>query len=216
MGLVGRLLVAVGLVLPLTACNIAGWLAHGAPQTVPAVYDLPKKRTLILVDDQQRHLGDPALVSVIVARMGFDLTERKVLKDVVPVVDVNRVAAREGAEFAQKSAAGLARQLEAKQVIQVQVDQVTLEPSPGLAQPTARVYVKVVDASGKRLFPAANGDAASSPWGYALTVKLPQVSPGIDARAHSAALRRSLATRIGREAAALFYKHKVSPGDAAD
>lgn len=207
-----RRVVLLYLMMGLGGCNIIGWVGHAVPKTVPAVYKLPKARTLILVDDPQRKLGDPALVSVIMARISFDLTDHEALKEVVPVWDVHRVAAKEGADFEQKSIASLAKELKAKQVLHVQIDEVQLEPSPGMVQPTARVYVKVIDAKGQRLFPSADAGGDASAWGYGLAVKLPQASAGVDPQAQSAALLRALATRIGQETAGLFYKRKVSPG----
>jgi len=210
--MLGRRLAVAVILLALSAggCNIIGWVGHAVPDKVPAVYKLPKRPTLILVDDPQRQLRDPALASVVLSRVAFDLTENKVVKKVVPVVEVNKVAAKEGANFELMSAGSLAKQLDADQVIQVQVERVELEPSPGLVQPTALVYVKVVDADGKRLFPAGDaGGAAPSPRGYPLTVKLPQAAPNVQAQQHAPALLRALASRTGTRVAQLFYQHSV-------
>ena len=144
------------------------------------------------------------------------------------LVDPTRIAverARIPAAFGQLPLDAVARRLGADALVYVEVTLVRL-PDPGdtamtgaLFTPAAAGTVRVVDASGRRVFPAADGPEVGgflgNAGGHPVSVELRPRRVGEDA-ADPATMRRDLADAAGLAVARLFYDWTgPRPGDAA-
>ncbi len=177
--------------------------------------ELATVRTAILVDDTNKQLGDPALTGTIAERVGHDLIHQKVLKEgqSVSYREIRKIQARLGDAFDQTPLDQIGTQLNASQMIHVNIDQIQLGSQMGILNPQAIITIKVMDIhQGIRIFPpisaARDIDAiAASSQGYRLVVKLPRVvQMDLDTGTHRM-LMRQLANEIGIAVAKLFYKH---------
>lgn len=218
-GLWVALVLALG---SLGGCNIIGFFANvAATEQVPARYTLPVRPTLVLVDDPTNALGDPGLSGLIASKVGQDLTARRLVSSVVDPRRTTELAAQMGPDWLRVPADQVGRQLGAAQVIHVHIVSASLAREPGVFVPSALVYVKVIDTStGKRLFPSADStewpepstppELAVGARGYPLRVLMSyRVAGERDPQAVILELRRSLAERIGRDVARLFYQHPL-------
>lgn len=200
-------------------CVPLGYLASIGGDKVPAVYELAGRTTLVMVDDPHNLLGNPQLRYVIGTWAGFELTQNDVLEKpaaLVPQQALMNLATKLSPHYAEAPVDQVGRALDADQVIHVVIQAVQLESAPGMFRPTATVAVKVVDAgTGERLFPKTQPGLGDQPSpGYPLKVQMKaQVIQHVD-RATQAQLMRSLAERLGRSVAELFYKHPspTAPG----
>ncbi|MCC7145519.1 MAG: hypothetical protein IT443_03665 [Phycisphaeraceae bacterium] len=150
------LYLAVG--LSLGGCVAAGVLASGvAKEKVKARYRLPDQKTLVLVDDPKKLLGDPSAPAAAANRVAFDLIEKETLlaERFVAQEKLTAMIADLGPAYARMPIDQVGKKLDAATVIYVYIDSVQMQSEPGIYRPTAQARVKVIDtATGKRLFPA--------------------------------------------------------------
>ena len=103
--------------------------------------------------------------------------------------------------------------LDAEQVVYLHIGSASLYPQPGLLEPKAELWVKVIDVVKRRRgFPSTGSTDGSSdylltPKGYHLAVKLLPRGAGEQNPSVDRARRQKLASRIARDAARLFYDH---------
>lgn len=201
--------------LALAGCEGPGFVAYvlKGPDKVKALYTLTKDKTLVIVDDPSRVMGDPNLPAVIGANVGFHLDQNNVLHDgqVVPPDLLSGLAARMGDDYFATPIDQIGAKLQADQVIHVLVRSVNMRVSADYYRPSAVVEVKVVDVhGGGRLFPKAS-DATlwqARPPGIMLNVQLPHQTVDSGRRDTGTLVARQLAERIGLKVAQLFYNHQ--------
>jgi hypothetical protein len=202
--------------LSMAGCAGPGFLAHviKGPDQVDAIYPLPAGKTLVIVDDPDRAIGDPNLPAVIATNVGFHLDQSESLIDVVEVIPQDRLsglAARMGNDYFATPIDRIGAQLGADQVVHVQIRSVSMRVAASYYRPTAVIEVKVVSArDGARLFPKAKIDTHSNtrPPGMLMTVQLRHQTADEGRRDTGTLLSRRLAERIGLEVAQLFYDHQ--------
>lgn len=193
-------------------CEAIAFLGAMGGEKVKAQYKLPNRPTLVMVEDPERHLGNPTLNSVAAANAAFHLKQNQALT--APLIDqaeLTALEARLGQEYARTPIDQVGRLLGAEQVVHVQVDSVSMQTAPGVYRPTAIVQVKVIDvADGERLFPEAPRftNPNAPPPGHRVKAQLSVRSAGTDGRGTTAVLAQSLAEEIGHTVARLFYDHK--------
>jgi hypothetical protein len=203
----------------MSGCEGPAFLAEtaGLGGKVKPVYDLQDRTTLVMVDDPQNRLGSPVLQTVIATNVAHHLKKNGVLSGkVIAGKEQAELAARLGPDkYARTPIAKVGRELGAEQVVYVEVEDVILQPAPGIYRPAATLEVKVMDvASNSRLYPEPPPiDEPTAPKrGRSLNVqmrydkKVRAESRGLDAQ-----MARSLAERIGLEVARLFYEYKPEP-----
>ena len=188
----------------------------GSPK-VEAVYVLSNRSTLVLVDDPEIRLGDPALAGVVASNVAYALVEHEVLQSqIVSQEDLVQVANRLGQDFLTTPIDEIGRMLGAEQVIYVSIEQTQLQVEPGLYRPAAIVDVKVIDATvGKRIFPepVPRTSSFSVAPGHRLVVRPTHRRIGVVERGVKAALANKLAVQIGLDVARMFFDwKKPEPG----
>jgi hypothetical protein len=200
--------------LALGGCEAPAILARAVAgaDKVKAIYKIPDRPTLVLVDDPANRLGDSTLQGVLAANVAFHLQEDGAVKTLIDQAQVSRLAYRLGKEFARMPIDRIGREVGADQVISVYVHSVTLGDVPGVYTPVGVVDVKVIACdTGQRLFPLG-GDTRSqeeAPPGHRLATKLTRESSDNPRYGNPQMLRRHLAQRLGQDTAWLFYDHRL-------
>jgi hypothetical protein len=212
-GLLACLLITM---LSLAGCEAFAFFTQViSPEKTPAVFDLPVRRTVILVDDTSNQLGDPTHTGVIAQRMLFDFVQSKKLtqEQTVSYRFVRDLEGKLGTEFERTPVDQIGRELGADQVIHVNIDYVQMSVQPGIIEPKAIVTLKVIDVNKAiRLFPEPSpvtdiDGLETSKRGYRITVELPRVvMMEIDSGTQNL-LFRTLSEQIGYTASRVFYKH---------
>ncbi|MEY2796303.1 MAG: hypothetical protein RIR10_2019 [Planctomycetota bacterium] len=202
---------AVG-VLSAAGCNIVTPVAYAieGPGQIDAEYTLPKKKTVIFVDDPRNILPRTALRTAIGDAVSFDLMERGHLESTVASRDAIAVARSGSAGNAQKlmTVEAVGKALDCAQVIHIQptVFDLTGRTDDRGIRPTAIVQVKVLDLEMRvRTYPAAE----SMPDGREVTAIIrEESSDGLRTRAGRTQIEDQLARKIALEVAQLFYQHE--------
>ncbi len=201
---------AVG-VLAAAGCNIVTPVAYAieGPGQIDAEYTLPKKKTVIFVDDPRNILPRTALRTAIGDAISFDLMERGHLDSTVASRDAIAVARSGSAGNAQKlmTVESVGKALDCAQVIHIQptVFDLSGRTDDRGIRPTAIVQVKVLDLELRvRTYPAAD----SMPDGREVTAIIrEESSDGLRTRAGRTQIEDQLARKIALEVAQLFYQH---------
>jgi hypothetical protein len=179
------------------------------PGQIDAEYTLPKKKTVIFVDDPRNILPRTALRTAIGDAVSFDLMERGHLESTVASRDAIAVARSGSAGNAQKlmTVEAVGKALDCAQVIHIQptVFDLTGRTDDRGIRPTAIVQVKVLDLEMRvRTYPAAQ----SMPDGREVTAIIrEESSDGLRTRAGRTQIEDQLARKIALEVAQLFYQH---------
>ena len=198
---------SVLLLLLLTGCNVVGPVAQivGGPPTVEAVYK-PAREPMVVVVENFQHPSDAYADAEMLARTLHDELDRENIAPLVPMEKLYALRANRPADFHKMSIAAIGKELGAKQVLYVDLEQASIEASPGsdMLRGKATVLVRVVDTeTGRSRWPK---DIAE---GYPVNYESPP--PRYDVAANESVVRnalyRGLAVRIGQ----LF--HKWTPGD---
>ncbi|MAE66031.1 MAG: hypothetical protein CMJ18_17300 [Phycisphaeraceae bacterium] len=192
-------------------CNYVAFLGQAFPQKVPATYSLPRRPTVVLVDDPRNLLGDPTLSVLIAQQIGDDLGRHAGMEQIVPPERVTGLMVRLEDDWRRTGVDQIGRSVGAAQVVHVHIERAVLSPDPGLVQPMAVAQVKVIDAANRRrMFPGspieAGDDPDLVPSGQRVRVELlPRAAEITDATRQ--AYQRKLADRIARDVGRLFYAY---------
>jgi hypothetical protein len=198
----------------LGGCGALGWAAQIFKPKTPAVFRLANRPTLVMVDDTQRHLGQPVFVRVMSEQIGRLLLDEKVVTQIVPMKKLDALMAKVGDEFDRLGVDQIGQAVGAEQVVHVHINSAILYPQPSLLQPTGVAFVKVIDVvNRRRLFPD-NADqeydqtiGTVSPRGFKVKVEfLPRGSADED-DATQRKIMNQLALRLGRDCARLFHDY---------
>lgn len=205
----------------MNGCGPIGFAAYAlSDQSVPAVYELPKRPTVILVDDPDQFLGYSQISVNIATGIGIELVDNKALTAVVDQRKVNDLRQGLGRAFDKQPVDVIGRDVGAQQVIHVHVRSVNYSAQPGMVQPKAVVLIKVIDVpSRKRLFPPSDNNEVTSTLptlkgGYVLNVDLKErLHDSINSDEQLKVLQRLLASQVGNKVAQVFYKHEPEPSN---
>lgn len=187
----------------------------GKGELVNKLYQLPRERTLILIDTVDAQgttniLATPGLRNTIAADMGYFLVKEEALdKDqVVEVRDLLKVERELGTEFAKTPIDEIARRVNARQVIHVLVTESRMRAMGNLIQPIAEGQVKVIDVeAGRRLFPnplALTADGAGEP-GHRMLVEMERLTIETVTAHDADVFSRKLAEEVGLQVSRYFY-----------
>lgn len=186
-------------------CDAMGVVADviAGPQRIDAVYDLPKVKTVVLVDDPRDLLTSNDLPNRIAGRIGDDLTREKKVSQVIGPQVLSDLAAK-NPDFGGWALDKVGRQVGADQVIYVVVQSFTLAQNNEMYEPKAAVTVKVLDVgSSKRLFPLNNPDGRA-----VVASERPESRDGASP-ATDAIIARRLADNLAERVGQLFYDHRM-------
>lgn len=209
-----RVLLLAGVCLTLIGgCEMLGFLAALGGEKVPAEHKLDDRRTLVMVEDPDRHLGRTSLAGLMAESIGRKLQESKTLSEegrLIPQDALRELQQRLGEDYRQTPIVQIGRLVDAEQVIHVRVRGVDLARAPGVYEPRMRVEVKLLDAvASERLYPRAM--QMQEQWdnqGRVLTAELSVRTPETMDSGTRARIMRELAQHTGVRIAQLFFKHK--------
>lgn len=212
--------VLLATLLLVAGCEALAYLSQPFARREPAVYKLPDVPTLIVVDDPGNLLGDPTLPGLIAANVKLELENNKAFKKgavIDPSLLVKHMASL-GDKASKVPLDELGRDLGARQVIGVHIENADLNQEPGAFRPVILTRVKLINAeTGKRIFPPLDAGAAIEP---SLAVRGYPVKSQFFYRAGSTASPVDIATamqaisqRAGRDAARVFSAYRTrEPG----
>ena len=204
----------------IAGCPAAGYVAAviAGPEKVPAMYHLPAKRTLILVDDPEHQLGNPALTNNIAAMTGeFLIQNKSEAQDFVSVSKLSDLASQLGNDYFAMPIDSIARKLQAQQVIHVYIETVAMQYGAAMYRPTAVVQVKVIDVeTGNRTFPRPGPLREGLPQpGHKLVVQMDYQNIDDESRTNRNIITGKLAEQIARDVSRLFYQWEMpGPGSS--
>lgn len=200
-------------------CNItapAAYMLFG-PGTIPAEHTLAPVRTVVFVDDRANVLPRTVLRVEIGDRVAQDLLAQKLVPSVVATRDAIALTRQREDGAKPLSIAAIGRELEAQQVVYIQINSFTLAGDGAFANagvgtgvgvtPTAKASVKVIDiAAGERAYPLAETG------GRELVATTREIDPGkLRTVAQRRAAEEALAEKLGTTIAKLFYEHDRVP-----
>ncbi len=204
----------------LAGCGGLGYVAAlvSGPQKVPAMHHLAPDRTLVLVDDPENKLGNPALCMSIADMIGrFLIENQSETLEFVDTTELARLAAEMGNDYHATPVDAIAAELNAQQVIHVYIEDTAMQYGGNMYRPTAAVQVKVIDVDdGVRTFPNPGPLKESSTLpGHKLIVQMKYQHVDDQSRANRNIITGKLAETIARDVSRLFYQWEMpEPGEA--
>lgn len=185
------------------ACNILiplNYAIEGPPKD-PAVFELPSKRTVVIVDDKANRMTRVALRVEVGDSLGSELLANDVVAEVITTRDAVALIRRMDTASKPISIQRIAESLGAEQVVYVEIDEFVLSGGRGEGGPEAVALVKVLDiTSGTRLWPNVGSEAVST--------ELQDINPSIlETSAGRREIEDKLATQLGTDIAKYFYAH---------
>ena len=140
---------SVLLLLLLCGCNILGPVTTivAGPPSVDPVYVPAKERMLIVVENFQ-HPSDAYADAEMLARTLHDELTRLKIAPLVPMEDLYALRSNRASDYRKMSIAAIGRELGARQVLYVDLHQVSIDAAPGsdLLRGRVTVLLRIVDA----------------------------------------------------------------------
>ncbi len=191
-------------VLLVAGCNYllpASYIIEGPPKA-PAAFELPSKRTVVIVDDKINRMPRVALRVGIGDSVGTHLLENDVVPETITTRDAVALIRRMDTASKPISIQRICESLGAEQVVYVEIDEFNLSGGREEGGPEAVALVKVLDiANGSRLWPTAGSEAVQS--------FLQDINPSlITTSAGRREVEDKLAEKLGEDIAKLFYAHE--------
>lgn len=191
-------------VLLVAGCNYllpASYIIEGPPKA-PAAFELPSKRTVVIVDDKINRMPRVALRVGIGDSVGTHLLENDVVPETITTRDAVALIRRMDTASKPVSIQRICESLGAEQVVYVEIDEFNLSGGREEGGPEAVALVKVLDiANGSRLWPTAGSEAVQS--------FLQDINPSlITTSAGRREVEDKLAEKLGEDIAKLFYAHE--------
>jgi hypothetical protein len=200
------LALALALVAGAGGCNYlipAAYLIEGPPKE-PARYELPRRKTVVYVDDRANRMTRAALRTAVGEEVGTLLLQQALVPEVVSSRDAVAYARRVDTADKQVSIRKIGEAVGAEQVVYIEVDDYRISADGATPRPAAMVSVKVIDVgSGARLWP----DGTDS--GERLVIRTREQS--MDLYNSSAGRRQvedALAKQVAEDVSKLFYEHE--------
>ena len=191
-------------VLLVAGCNYllpASYIIEGPPKA-PAAFELPSKRTVVIVDDKINRMPRVALRVGIGDSVGTHLLENNVVPETITTRDAVALIRRMDTASKPISIQRICESLGAEQVVYVEIDDFNLSGGREEGGPEAVALVKVLDiTNGSRLWPTAGSEAVQS--------SLQDINPSlITTSAGRREVEDKLAEKLGEDIAKLFYAHE--------
>ena len=191
-------------VLLVAGCNYllpASYIIEGPPKA-PAAFELPSKRTVVIVDDKINRMPRVALRVGIGDSVGTHLLENNVVPETITTRDAVALIRRMDTASKPISIQRICESLGAEQVVYVEIDDFNLSGGRDEGGPEAVALIKVLDiTNGSRLWPTAGSEAVQS--------SLQDINPSlISTSAGRREVEDKLAEKLGEDIAKLFYAHE--------
>ena len=196
--------VICAVVLLVAGCNYllpASYIIEGPPKA-PAAFELPSKRTVVIVDDKINRMPRVALRVGIGDSVGTHLLENNVVPETITTRDAVALIRRMDTASKPVSIQRICESLGAEQVVYVEIDEFNLSGGRDEGGPEAVALIKVLDiTNGSRLWPTAGSEAVQS--------SLQDINPSlISTSAGRREVEDKLAEKLGEDIAKLFYAHE--------
>ena len=217
---VAVIVLLLGMLPVLVGCEALGAAAAVVtpPEKIEAMYEMPDKATLIVVDDPKRLVNSETTLRRIASgtRAVLEAEEIIVLGGFVGQDELAGYREELGEAYSRTSLANLAMRLGAKQVIHIEVTGFQMELGGNVIRPSIALNVKVFDLDQRmRVFPASVDPETGVDTGetiYPLQSKLPAQDTAGQNATRSIALR-DLADQSARDVARLFFDWRMpAPG----
>jgi hypothetical protein len=193
-------------VLLAPGCNFlipASYLIEGPPKE-PARYELPRRKTVVYVDDRANRMTRAALRTAVGEEVGTLLLQQALVPEVISTRDAVAYARRVDTTDKHVSIRKIGEAVGAEQVIYVDIDEYRISADGATPRPAAIVNVKVIDvASGARLWPDGTDQ------GEQMVIRTREQS--MELYNSSAGRRRvedALAKQVAEDISKLFYEHE--------
>jgi hypothetical protein len=202
-------LFSILVLLPAGGCNIFGPVATivAGPPSVPAVYRPAKESMLLLVENFQ-HPTQAYADAEMLARTLHDELQRQKVAPLVPLEKLYALRTNRPDDYRNMSIAAVGRELGAKQVLYVDLQQASIDAATGsdLLRGRVTVQLRIVDtATGQSRWPE---DAAE---GYPLSYESP--TPRNEDATNMSVVRTATYRGVADRIARLFRKWQ--PANAA-
>lgn len=187
-------------------CNYlipASYLIEGPPKEA-ARYELPRRKTVVYVDDRANRMTRAALRTAVGEEVGTLLLQQALVPEVISSKDAVSYARRVDTSDKQVSIRKIGEAVGAEQVIYIDVDEYRISADGATPRPAAIVNVKVIDVgSGARLWPDGTDE------GERMVVRTREQS--LELYNSSAGRRKvedALAKQVAEDVSKLFYEHE--------
>jgi len=179
--------------------------AFAGPRKIPARYEPAARTTVVFVDDPGQRLPGVDLPGLIAGRVADRLVEKTAIEQVIPPRRIDRLRGS-ASDFSRWPIDRVGAEVEAEQVLYIQITDFELSESDAIYRPTGKVRVKWIDATtGQRLWP----DRAAHEHGLAVTTRQQyRHMEGAGAMTESI-LSRELAEMIAADVAGLFHERRA-------
>jgi len=184
-------------------------------EPVKKLFQLPPKRTLVLVDtlegpDQTNALATPSYRNLIASDIGYYLEKEEALPPdlIIDLRELNQLAGQLGDDYDRTPIDQIGRRLGAEQVIHVLIEQSSVAVAGNLYRPAAAGQVKVIDVrQAKRIFPRTmdlEAEGGGVP-GHRFSVEMDPINQDVVSTTLTDMLSRQLAQQIALDVSRLFY-----------
>lgn len=187
-------------------CNYlipASYLIEGPPKE-PARYELPRRKTVVYVDDRANRMTRAALRTAVGEEVGTLLLQQALVPEVISSKDAVAYARRVDSSDKQVSIRKIGEAVGAEQVVYLDIEEYRISADGATPRPAAIVNVKVIDVgSGARLWP--DGTDA----GERLVVRTREQSLELyNSSAGRRQVEDTLAKQVAEDVSKLFYEHE--------
>lgn len=187
-------------------CNYlipASYLIEGPPKE-PARYELPRRKTVVYVDDRANRMTRAALRTAVGEEVGTLLLQQALVPEVISARDAVAYARRVDTSEKQVSIRKIGEAVGAEQVIYIDVDEYRISADGATPRPAAIVNVKVIDVgSGARLWPDGTDE------GERMIVRTREQSTELyNSSAGRRRVEDALAKQVAEDVSKLFYEHE--------
>jgi hypothetical protein len=199
---------SAAMAMPLSGCAVSAWFAaqFGPEKKVPAKYEPPAGKTILVFVDDMLHPVDYEPVKIELAEMlNKQLIDHKVAAKTIPYSRLGEFIAATPS-FNSLAVGEVGRKLGADMVLYVQIDEFGLRDAAAAAElwkGRLGTTVRLVDVTKGRLWPT------DDPAGHMVLPKAETQTVSDSSQARGEQISKELAAETADKIAKLFYSHKT-------
>jgi len=199
---------SAAMAMPLSGCAVSAWFAaqFGPEKKVPAKYEPPAGKTILVFVDDMLHPVDYEPVKIELAEMlNKQLIDHKVAAKTIPYSRLGEFIAATPS-FNSLAVGEVGRKLGADMVLYVQIDEFGLRDAAAAAElwkGRLGTTVRLVDVTKGRLWPT------DDPAGHMVLPKAETQTVSDSSQARGEQISKELAAETADKIAKLFYSHST-------